>query len=209
VVVYSVDFQPIDRQFFIAILIVLTILRVNWLMDSDLVWKILLGYDLDKSLTLQQNAWSIMNMFSDSPRGSNKSSKIAIYESGISGAVVGDVYQKQLARFAKSKNQEELMDEITRTKADLESIQKYLIALENMRFASGGSGGSSTDHSNLNGTNSKGPNYHSEHEAPAHPDRVISISPVTPIGDDPHCQEKSVHFATLHSDQPFSQQYAV
>jgi len=176
-------------------------------MDSDLVWKILLVYDLDKSLTLQQNAWSIMKLFSRSSAsgGSNKSSKIAIYESESDASVL----HKQLARFAKSKNQEELMDEITRTKADLESIQKYLIALENMRFASGGSGGSSTDHSNLNGTNSKGPNYHSEHEAPAHPDRVISISPVTPIGDDPHCQEKSVHFATLHSDQPFSQQYAV
>ncbi len=203
---YSVDFQPIDRQFFVAILIILTIWRVNWILDADLVRKILLGYDLDKSLTLQQNAWSIMNIFSDSPRGSNVSSKVAVYESGTPGSVVGDAYHKQLERFAKSKNQDQLMDEITRTKGDLESIQKYLIALENMRFASGGSGGSSTDHSNPNGTNSKGQNSLLEFQIPPPSNRSHSVCLVTPMDD--HIQSQG-NITTFQSEQPLTNQAAV
>lgn len=123
---------PIIKQFALGMAIIVTTFRVIWILDSRVTYLVLFGWDLDKSLNLQHSSWSILNI----TPGYSKSKKIGMEEEfSTERDVESPSHRVELARFSKEKNYYELAGEITRATRELQILQKYLISLENMKYA--------------------------------------------------------------------------
>jgi hypothetical protein len=174
VILEIVDFEPHVRQFFIALVIAFLCIRVTWILYSALVINVLMGYDLDKALQMKKIAWSILNVgvFHSAAKvighGGDEASTVA--SSGMSGAYRVDeddaAYTKAMAKFSKSKNSGDLQYEIDKIKKEIADRQSELACLENMKFASDHSGGSSSGSKNSS---------HIEAAPPMHEDDEVTL----------------------------------
>lgn len=136
VIVFSlltlVDMTPNVAKFALGMAIIVTTFRVIWILDSRVTYLVLFGWDLDKSLTLQHSSWSILHI----APGFSKSKKIGLQEEFSTERDNDESSRRvELARFSKEKNYYELAGEITRATRELQTLQKYLISLENMKYA--------------------------------------------------------------------------
>ena len=113
--------------------------------------NVLLGYDLDKALQLKKMAWSILHV-----GVINSAAKVMGHggdettTSTLTANTDDASFAKAAAKFSKSKNAGELQYEIDKIKKEISERQSELACLENMKFASSGSGGekSSSHHRN-------------------------------------------------------------
>ena len=142
IILEIIDFEPTVRQFLIAMIIAFLSIRVTWILYSDLVINVLLGYDLDKALQLKKMAWSILHvgLISSAAKVVGHGAEELVAGSTLTGSTSDESYTKAMAKFSKSKNGAELQYEIDKIKKEITERQAELACLENMKFASSGSG---------------------------------------------------------------------
>jgi hypothetical protein len=125
--------EPNERRFVVAFALVIMIIRVMWVLFQDFCQNLLMGYDLDASLHVTKISWSVLEIgivarFVSMVWGQGGSRKIH------SGRVDDETVNKKLAKFSKLKNEDELVKEIARVKAELQDRKAELTCLENMMF---------------------------------------------------------------------------
>lgn len=122
------------KSFIIPFVLVIVLCRVMWVLFHKLCLKLLLGYELDRSLQETQSAWSIMDLHC------LQSAKKIIYGSDDNfnknkkKNELEAIKRKKLIKFSKLKNADELGEELIRVKDLIADLRSDLICLENMKF---------------------------------------------------------------------------
>ena len=162
VLLFVVNLQPLTRQFIVGIVVSLLVSRILWIFESQLMYQLMLGYELDRTLILRKSEISILDIkcwkgFSHRVAVYSKSEEPTASMSNQVGGIGGiggigggggnelntfpglnqnHLMLKGLEKFAKLKNKEELNVEIDKLKEEIKLRQIELVCLENMIFAS-------------------------------------------------------------------------
>jgi hypothetical protein len=143
VLVAVIEMEPLTRQFFASLIIGLLISRLLWIFESERLCNVLLGYELDRALILRKSEKGLLDLNCCSTAskvygGANDDAPV------VGGAgEVDEAMAKELKRYRKLKNKDELSAEIERVKAEIQHGQSQLACLENMVFAVDGENDSS------------------------------------------------------------------
>jgi hypothetical protein len=146
VLVNVIDMEPLTHQFLASLIVGLLISRLLWIFESERLYNVTFGYELDRALILRKSEKSILDLNCCS--ASNK-----VY--GQETVEVDEFMAKELKRFRKLKNKGELDAEIERAKAEIHQVQTRLACLENMVFTVEGENDSSSDGSKSSLNNSE------------------------------------------------------
>ncbi len=134
---------PVTRQSLVSLVVVVTISRVLWVLENQLMYSLLMGYDLDRNLILQRNSWSIYSLVPSIILKSSRS-KIGMDDfKTASDLESGDATNNHLARLGKELNRDELNAEIIKANRELVVLENFIRSLENMKFVVGDTNSSS------------------------------------------------------------------
>lgn len=146
-----IDMEPLITQFFTSLVIGLLVSRILWIFESQLMYNLMLGYELDRALILRKSeksffemdtsflCWSASKKISDMSKndsGLPTSSYSNTLGQGNICPVEERMMLKGLEKYGKLKNKAELDAEIGRVKEEICRHQVELVCLENMIFAS-------------------------------------------------------------------------
>lgn len=161
IIVFTIDFDPLTRQFFVSLVVSLLLFRIFWVFESQHIYNLLAGYELDRALILrksEKNIFEILGLKKLTNKilaiDQDENNTLSMTSTEKIPGVGYDPMMKGLEKFAKLKNQDELLGEITRIKEEMKLRQIEIACLENMMFASdkdgssskSGSKGKSNDH---------------------------------------------------------------
>lgn len=141
VIVSTIQFSPVNRQFIISMVVLLVILRVQYILDVEVCVQSILGFELDKSLVLRQDQ---PNLFAQLRNRASKYATSSVQIGPNKDSTLGDSCPdtspdnpppplRQQARTVPHAT-EHLPAEIQRTKELLESTKAHLALLEGMLF---------------------------------------------------------------------------
>lgn len=150
VFLFVVNLEPLIRQFFVSLIISLLVSRILWVFESQLMYQLMFGYELDRALILRQSEKNIFEMVnwkkfsskvniyskSDQPTASISNQQGGNELMNFPGSNQDQFMLKGLEKYSKLKNKEELNIEIDRVKEEIKLRQVELVCLENMIFAS-------------------------------------------------------------------------
>ena len=179
---------PVTRQSLVSLVVVVTISRVLWVLENQLMYSLLMGYDLDRNLTLQRNSWSIYNLVPSVILKSSRS-KIGMDDDfkTASDLESGDPTHNNLARLGKELNRDELNAEIIKANRELVVLENFIRSLENMKFVVGDTN-SSSGKTSESVQKYKSPSQSSKHpESPKHVVVAVDVSESGPnVNGDPN-----------------------
>jgi hypothetical protein len=136
--------EPVLQVYLKALIIGLLLLRILWIFENKIVYHLLAGYELDRTLLLQKSENNLLEMFgsyskkiySEPASTSNHSSSIS-HLAGASDVLAGPgatLVMKGLEKFSRLKDRDEIIAEIKRVKEEKEIRQIELTCLENLLF---------------------------------------------------------------------------
>ena len=160
--------DPIFRQFFVSLIICLTLLRMIWIFESHFIYRLLAGYELDRALFLRKTEKNILELLglrklSNKILAINQDDNAISTTENLSGQGNTSMV-KGLEKFSKMKNQEEITTEIVRIKEEMKLRQIELACLENLMFVSDGDGESASN----TGSRGKGHDHRYSYESEYH-----------------------------------------
>jgi hypothetical protein len=131
------NLEPVMKFFLKSLAIALLLLRILWTFESQLIYQLLAGYELDRSLILRQSELTILEM--------SHTFKTKIYSSPDTGTGTGTgraegldpgngILSKQFDRLSQMKTREEIIAEMDRLKAEHLLRQQELNCLGGLLF---------------------------------------------------------------------------
>ena len=133
VLLESIAFHPIYRQFVIGLVIISTMMCLQWIIELSVVIPTLLGYELDKTMTVQKSEKSVLTIMSPKTKKTVSDESFEVTNKVADNMTPG--LAASLARFRKMKNACELEGEIKRIRDTVTKSTIELGFLENMLFA--------------------------------------------------------------------------
>jgi hypothetical protein len=101
-------------------------------LESDRLYKLTLGYELDRALILRKSEKGLLDLHCCST--ASKVSGTNYTSTDLGTGEIDQSMSKELKKYRKLKNKDELNAEIGRVKAEIEHGQIQLACLENMVF---------------------------------------------------------------------------
>jgi hypothetical protein len=149
-VIIVIHLDPLANQFLASLVIGLLVTRLLWIIESQLMLNLMLGYELDRALFLRKTEPSFFDnasklwifssgkVFDSSEKGDPPTSSVSNthHQTIGAGSVDDQLMMKGLEKYSKMKNKAELDGEIERVKEQIKRHQVELACLENMIFAS-------------------------------------------------------------------------
>lgn len=144
-----IAFEPILRQFVICVAILCTVMYLQWVIELPVVIQTLLGYELDKTMTLHQSETSFIKVLIPRTAVSDETVEMSKLPASPSYNPQNNM-ATSFARFKKTKNASELEGEIRRIREVILKSQIDLGLLENMLFVLNEAGSSADGSSSKN-----------------------------------------------------------
>jgi hypothetical protein len=142
VIVGVVEMEPLTHQFFASLIVGLLISRLLWVFESERLFNLMFGYELDRALILRKSEKGLLDLhcFSTASKISGTHDDPTSHGAGE----IDEFMAKDLKKYRKLKNKAELNAEIGRVKSEIEKRQVQLACLENMVFTVEGENDSSS-----------------------------------------------------------------
>lgn len=127
-----VGLEPIYHRFVAELVNLLIIFRVTWILYFDFCLKLMLGYDLDRSLHETKTSWSVLSLpvISDVVEQFFGQKNVEVNKT-----IAETERDRKLAKFSKLKNEEEMDAELKILKAKIDDLKSDVMCLENMRYS--------------------------------------------------------------------------
>jgi hypothetical protein len=140
------NIEPILRDYLENLILALLLLRILWIFESQIIYQLFTGYELDRTLLLQKSQKSLFEMLGNyskkvytEPKSlTDNNSSSTSHLPGASDMLTAPgmaFVMKGLEKFARMKDRDEIIAEIQRVKEEKEMRQIEFNCLENLLFA--------------------------------------------------------------------------
>lgn len=136
-----VKFLPIEREFITSLIICLLLLRILWVFEHQIIYHLLAGYELDRSLILHKSEKNILELWGIvlfqakvMSSGDDYCSTSSITQRSEQLTSPGTGYLLKYNKYDKLKTRDEIIMNIDRVRKEFEEKRLELTSLENMLF---------------------------------------------------------------------------